>query len=193
MNKRGLETIWIVVIVIAIILSVIAIIVAYSNQPQLAPRTPYVGAIGPGGGNQTHAECINNNTCVVVQGPGQDECNTNADCQGGNQTLPDLIVQFLTVSIGNQTGNQTDVILFATIKNIGNANAGNSTTRFSVSPFGGQSLAPTSALSPGQSTVVSASYLLPGGNYTAITNADWFDNVIESNENNNDLMIGFYV
>ena len=191
MNKRGLEGIWTVVIVISIILSVTAIIVAYSNQPQLAPTGE--GPSFQRAGNQTHTECINNNTCVVVQGPGQNQCAANSDCQGGNQTLPDLIVQFLTVSIGNQTDNQTDVILFATIKNIGNANAGNSTTRFSVSPFGGQRLAPTSALSPGQSTVVSASYLLSGGNYTAITNADWFDVVTELKEDNNDFTIGFFV
>jgi len=152
--------------------------------------------------NETHTIC-SNEQCISVSGPGADQCSTSFDC--GNQTnttLPDLIVLSINNAwTGNQSGgggngtNQTfyEVTLFADIMNVGQAGAPSSTTRFSISPGGQVATAFTPALAQGQTGLSSVMLMLPEGINTATVNADWGNQIQESNENNNVLAQQFSV
>ena len=115
-------------------------------------------------------------------------CGTGACSNGAcvNQSLlPDLDVISFTYT--NQSFNQTHsrVTLWALIKNIGNANAGSSTTRFIVS-YEVTHYDPLGNLAPGQQMFSNTTYILPReSNYSANVLADWNNVVQESNENNN--------
>ncbi|MBI4182168.1 MAG: hypothetical protein HY520_04350 [Candidatus Aenigmarchaeota archaeon] len=148
--------------------------------------------------NQTYLTCVSN-TCTLLTGNGTSTCSlAGAACNGSNGSLPDLRVISLQASVsgngsnGSNTSNSS-VTLSATVKNVGIVLAGASTTRFFVTPAGGEQTASTIALVPGQTAIVIATYQLGTGTYTASADADWFNAVAESNENNNGLNTTFSV
>ena len=108
-----------------------------------------------------------------------------------NQTLlPDLDIISFTSVVGlesNFSNQSYQLTLTAMIKNIGTASAGVSTTRFNVLPVGGQKLISISPIGVNQTRTVFVIYdnMTAGNNYNSTANADWFNNVTESNESNN--------
>jgi hypothetical protein len=87
MKKRGLETIWVIMIACAVILSIVALVVAYSNQPQYAPRGSTIRTDQGPSYNQT-LKCTANYTCAVVVGSEPPSCLNNADCMNFSMSLP---------------------------------------------------------------------------------------------------------
>jgi len=109
----------------------------------------------------------------------------------GNETqLPDLIVEDIIVnSIANSSGGNNGTSIGAYIKNIGDATASGSSTLFTIYTSSG-SFARTDqssqTISPGDRLWFSTSEMsLIPGTYTANVSADYTNNVVESNENNN--------
>ena len=156
----------------------------------------------PSGGSSfagwTGSGCSGVGTCIVLMNANK---NVNAQFDLNNQTNqtgPDLDIISFSASVGNGTTNSTNVttytvVLFASIKNIGNANAGSTTTRFSI-PAGGPRLVSTPPINVGQTVMVQASYDgMFAGSHSATANADWYNVVIESNEGNNGASINFNV
>jgi hypothetical protein len=192
-----IKQIWMVVVVSAIVALLVALVAGslVNSGPDLAPRPK--PSVGTGSGNVTHAECNNNGQCIVVYGPGSNGCNSNADCDVGNHTLPDLVVASISPLSGAcGWGNQTptcSVNMSVVVQNIGGNITGSSITQLVVygggMPPGVKNL-PTPSLGPGQS--VGLFHLLTNqslGNYSATGIADWSDIVDEANENNNNLTI----
>jgi len=156
--------------------------------------------------------CSASNTANATYGCFNGACapiTTNQTGGGGNSTnstgnntlLADLIISpfnYTALVIGNatnSTGNTTtiftyNVTLLSTVRNIGNAAAGASTTRFTVTG-GAQQLAATPAIPAGGNVLVIRNYVLTSGAKTATSNADWLNVVPESNNNNNAASITF--
>lgn len=157
--------------------------------------------------NETHLECIDD-TCTTIAGPGTDQCavpgsycnssNSSAWGNGTNvtigQPLPDLTIPFITVDIKNGTGNNTNytVTITATIKNIGEKKATNSTASFTISGFPLQEKF-TSPLDPDRQTGVKAEYKMIKGTYTVTVITDAKHVVQELNEDNNQNTYTFTV
>ncbi len=118
----------------------------------------------------------------------------NYQCQNGaciptnitNTSMPDLIVDSISVfSSFNITQNIT--YIYAYIKNIGNAVAGQSTTRFNIIQTNEIVFRSTPSISPGgiASVYASSTKIWQGGTFTVFVNADWYNAVNESSEFNN--------
>lgn len=113
--------------------------------------------------------------------------------------FPDLISSISNVNINceNISGNCLCNVNFdVTIKNVGNADASTSTTRIAlVGSYDLTSMVTTPSLKPNQN--VTSSLVMPGsipaGNYNLSSYADWYKQVVESNENNNDFTTSFDV
>ena len=150
--------------------------------------------------------CSASNTINISYGCVNGACVPITTNQTGNQTgnttlLADLIISpfnYTASVIGNSTnstGNGTvtftyNVSLRATVRNVGNAAAGASTTRLIVTG-GAQQLVATPTIPVGGGVLVARSYILTSGTKLAISNADWFNVVPESNNNNNAASITF--
>lgn len=171
--------------ILALLLAVVVGFLIFSNgngvaySPNIAGNNSSTGA---------HLACVNQ-MCVTVKGNGTNECRTNADCL----KLPDLIVSSIVVRNNSGTGNST-VNITAVISNIGNANAGNSSAKFILAPFGGYKIANTPAIPMGQNRSVNAVFVVPRGfTYNVTVIADFLNGVAESNEGNNQGFKTFFI
>ncbi|MBU1988553.1 MAG: hypothetical protein KKD94_03675 [Nanoarchaeota archaeon] len=143
--------------------------------------------------NETHAIC-SNNSCVEIEGMGEDGCSTDADCQS-DEGLPDLIISNISMEITDEITNSTtnvtvySVTVYTTVKNIGESSAEQSTTRVS---FGGElfplsfTITYTPSLEPDQETIVESVYdELEEGEYDATASVDHLLKIEELDEENN--------
>jgi uncharacterized repeat protein (TIGR01451 family) len=106
-------------------------------------------------------------------------------------TGPDLIVDSLTHSPANPTTSDT-ITLTAIVKNIGTAQAGNSTLVLSGIPVGGPNATP--ALAAGASaTVTRTVVIVSAGTYAVTATADGGHVIAESDETNNSKGDSFVV
>ena len=148
--------------------------------------------------------CVNGACAPITTnqtGGGGNSTNQTGNQTGNTTLLADLIISpfnYTALVIGNatnSTGNTTtiftyNVTLLSTVRNIGNAAAGASTTRFTVTG-GAQQLVATPAIPIGGNALVTGNYVLTSGTKTATSNADWLNAVPESNNNNNAASITF--
>ncbi|MBU0760346.1 MAG: hypothetical protein KJ858_01510 [Nanoarchaeota archaeon] len=143
--------------------------------------------------NETHAIC-SNNSCVEVEGAGDDNCSTDSDCQL-EEVLPDLIISNISLTVSDEETNETtnvtlyEVTVSVVVKNIGDADANQSVTRVSFASdsfplSSGNCFTP--AISAGQETTIESSYEdLEKGRYSATAFVDGLLKIKESNEENN--------
>lgn len=119
-----------------------------------------------------------------------------------NTTLPDLITESLNYRvIGKEEMNQTNgTIMYkvettATVKNIGMAPAGFSYALFNIfnNGYATYRLGYVPRLNPGQSAQTQVFLSAPAGRYNLVAVADHFNQVKESNENNNFANISIVV
>ena len=143
--------------------------------------------------NKTHLTC-SNNSCITVDGDGEDECINDTDCQVV-EDFPDLIIENISMAVTSSVKNTTTNITLNTItvsvdvKNIGTASANQSVTQIS---FGGDLVEMSSAkvftpaLNPNSEVTVKSSYEeLVKGKYDATASADILRKIKELDEKNN--------
>lgn len=167
MNKRGIGILLIIIIAILAFGAIYLISKTQLASPQFSPL----------GKNASK-----NNTGNFV----------SPENATGVKKLPDLIVQELSAS-HSFNGSIYSVYTLATIKNIGDATAGESYTRFLANYQNNLRYVLTRSLGAGQSIIVNSSnpFRLPAGMYIITSNADWFSNVTEKSETNNEKIINF--
>jgi PKD repeat protein len=125
-------------------------------------------------------------TLTVKDNSGANSSNT-ASVEIKAEAAPDLVVSNLTAS-NNQAPQGSKVTLTATIKNVGTASAGASSTQFLLDGKTVLGLVNTQALNVGQSTQVSVNWYTANvkkGQHTITATADKTNVVPESNEANN--------
>jgi len=91
MDKKGGLVLSVIILVVVFVAGAFigGSYIASSDNPLLAPKGPSLRSdTGDtrGGGNITHLECGNNNTCVEVPGNGTNECDFIGQFCGGNES-----------------------------------------------------------------------------------------------------------
>ena len=147
------------------------------------------------GANINEYYCGSGNV-VVSYGLCSSFVGSGSTCVNGactqNSSLPDLIVEDISYFLlQNNTVNAT-VQIMGHVKNNGVAVAGNSHTRFLGTGSLGSQYIFTSSINPGQSRILNKTYTIPHGFYFMNVTADVYNNVTESNENNNLRAESFY-